>query len=234
MTTTVPATQRGEQAKYQLLLAAADIYGELGLDGATTRKISQISGQNIASIAYYFGSKEGLYLAVAKLIVETIKESFSDLLAEIDQFLSLPPAEQSLEETIRLIQQSLMDYNYFQLEKRNLSFSRILAREQLNPTDAYTLIHEQALGPIHSRLNRLIATYIGADPTHLSTLIHTHAILGEILSFRIARETLLRQTGWQHINEEEYKIINKVLIEHTNILLNGLKNSNNNSNKIAR
>lgn len=232
MTTTVPATQRGEQAKYQLLLAAADIYGELGLDGATTRKISQISGQNIASIAYYFGSKEGLYLAVAKLIVETIKESFSDLLAEIDQFLSLPPAEQSLEETIRLIQQSLMDYNYFQLEKRNLSFSRILAREQLNPTDAYTLIHEQALGPIHSRLNRLIATYIGADPTHLSTLIHTHAILGEILSFRIARETLLRQTGWQHINEEEYKIINKVLIEHTNILLNGLKNSNNNSNKI--
>nr|WP_314264734.1 transcriptional regulator CecR [uncultured Moellerella sp.] len=234
MTTTVPATQRGEQAKYQLLLAAADIYGELGLDGATTRKISQISGQNIASIAYYFGSKEGLYLAVAKLIVETIKESFSDLLAEIDQFLSLPPAEQSLEETIRLIQQSLMDYNYFQLEKRNLSFSRILAREQLNPTDAYTLIHEQALGPIHSRLNRLIAIYIGADPTHLSTLIHTHAILGEILSFRIARETLLRQTGWQHINEEEYKIINKVLIEHTNILLNGLKNSNNNSNKIAR
>lgn len=76
-------------------------------------------------------------------------------------------------------------------------------------------------------MNRLIAIYIEADPTDLSTLIHTHAILGEILSFRIARETLLRQTGWQHINEDEYKIINQVLIQHTSILLNGLRHRKN-------
>lgn len=109
------------------------------------------------------------------------------------------------------------------IRKKNLSFSRILAREQLNPTEAYTIIHEQALGPIYTKLNRLIAIYIGSDPNKLTTLIQTHAILGETLSFRIARETLLRQTGWKHINEEEYKIINQVLIEHTNILLEGLR-----------
>ncbi|AIN65016.1 TPA: transcriptional regulator CecR [Providencia stuartii] len=221
MITNTPSTHRGENARVQLLCSAADVYGELGLDGATTRKIAQVSGQNIAAISYYFGSKEGLYLAVAQLIANTIKENFSETTAEIDTYLrqTNPPPD----EAIKLLQKALVGYNYFQLEKKNLSFSRILAREQLNPTEAYTIIHEQALGPIYTKLNRLIAIYIGSDPNSLTTLIQTHAILGETLSFRIARETLLRQTGWKHINEEEYKIINQVLIEHTNILLEGLR-----------
>ncbi|MEQ5111363.1 transcriptional regulator CecR [Providencia vermicola] len=216
-------TLRGENAKLQLLLTAADVYGEQGLDGATTRKIAQASGQNIAAISYYFGSKEGLYLAVAKMIAKNIKDSFHDVFLAIDRFLNQSANEKTPQEALDLLQKTVVTYNYFQLEKKNLSFSRILAREQLNPTEAYTIIHEQALGPIHSRLNRLIAVYIGADPNHLTTLIHTHAILGETLSFRIARETLLRQTGWKHINENEFKIINQVLIEHTNILLAGLR-----------
>ncbi len=223
MNTNSSSTSRGENAKLQLLYAAADVYGEQGLDGATTRQIAQASGQNIAAISYYFGSKDGLYLAVAQLIADNIKENFQDVFSMIDGFLDHPITVETPEIALALLQQTVISYNYFQLEKKNLSFSRILAREQLNPTEAYTIIHEQALGPIHSRLNRLIATYIGADPNNLTTLIHTHAILGETLSFRIARETLLRQTGWKHINENEFKIINQVLIEHTNILLAGLR-----------
>lgn len=221
MITNTPSTHRGENAKVQLLVAAADVYGELGLDGATTRKIAQVSGQNIAAISYYFGSKDGLYLAVAQLIADTIKEDFCENLKTIDAYLAL--ANPTPNEAMTLLQNALIAYNYFQLEKKNLSFSRILAREQLNPTEAYAIIHEQALGPIYTKLNRLIAIYIDADPNNLTTLIQTHAILGETLSFRIARETLLRQTGWKHINEDEYKIINQVLIEHTNILLEGLR-----------
>ncbi|BBG61614.1 transcriptional regulator CecR [Providencia rustigianii] len=223
MNTNSSPTLRGENAKYQLLLAAADVYGEQGIDGATTRKIAHASGQNIAAISYYFGSKEGLYLAVAQEIANNIKESFSETLSKIDDFLSLSVNSQEPEEALDLLKTTIISYNFFQLKKENLSFSRILAREQLNPTEAYAIIHEQALGPIHSRLNRLISIYIGADPNNLATLIHTHAILGETLSFRIARETLLRQTGWKHINEDEFKIINQVLIEHIDILLLGLR-----------
>ena len=217
------STLRGENARLQLLLAAADVYGEKGLDGATTRQIAQVSGQNIAAISYYFGSKEGLYLAVAQMIACNVKESFYDIFNLIDDFLDQSNTDKTPKKALELLQKTVIAYNYFQLEKKNLSFSRILAREQLNPTEAYTIIHEQALGPIHSRLNHLIATYIGADPSNLTTLIHTHAILGETLSFRIARETLLRQAGWKHINENEFEIINQVLIEHTNILLEGLR-----------
>lgn len=105
MITNTPSTHRGENARVQLLCSAADVYGELGLDGATTRKIAQVSGQNIAAISYYFGSKEGLYLAVAQLIANTIKENFSETTAEIDTYLrqTNPPPD----EAIKLLQKAL-------------------------------------------------------------------------------------------------------------------------------
>ncbi|GAB1441101.1 hypothetical protein MASR2M36_38860 [Providencia sp.] len=78
-----------------MLLTAADVYGEQGLDGATTRKIAQASGQNIAAISYYFGSKEGLYLAVAQLIVKNIKDSFDEVFQSIDHFLNQSPSNAS-------------------------------------------------------------------------------------------------------------------------------------------
>lgn len=43
--------------------AAAALFAELGYDGASTRKLGQAAGANIATIAYHFGGKEGLYHA---------------------------------------------------------------------------------------------------------------------------------------------------------------------------
>lgn len=61
---------RGEQARQQLIAAAIEMFGEYGIQGATTRDIAQRAGQNIAAITYYFNSKEGLYLAVAQWIAD--------------------------------------------------------------------------------------------------------------------------------------------------------------------
>lgn len=52
-------TPRGEQAKLALLEAAIEIFGLNGPNSATTRQIAQRADQNIAAIAYYFGSKTG-------------------------------------------------------------------------------------------------------------------------------------------------------------------------------
>ncbi|OCA54447.1 transcriptional regulator CecR [Photorhabdus namnaonensis] len=220
-------TARGEQAKQQLLEAALEIFGKSGLTGATTREIALRAQQNIAAIAYYFGSKEGLYQAVAQYITDTIKKEFTHLFKEIDDFFSSSTTG-APENILRLIHEGFLGVNRLMIEKESINISRIMAREQLAPTDAYTLIHEQALMPLHSRLNKLIARYIGADEHQLSTMLHAHALMGEILTFRMARETLLRQTGWNNIGPEEYKLIDQILIQHIDLLLNGLKKQNSN------
>lgn len=50
--------------KDHILDVAEKIFSELGYDGASTRTISGEAGVNMAMLNYYFGSKEGLYLAV--------------------------------------------------------------------------------------------------------------------------------------------------------------------------
>lgn len=50
--------------KDHILDVAEKVFSELGYDGASTRMISGEAGVNMAMLNYYFGSKEGLYLAV--------------------------------------------------------------------------------------------------------------------------------------------------------------------------
>src|SRR6201996_7327004 len=50
--------------KDHILDVAERIFSELGYDGASTRAISGEAGVNMAMLNYYFGSKEGLFVAV--------------------------------------------------------------------------------------------------------------------------------------------------------------------------
>jgi AcrR family transcriptional regulator len=50
--------------KDHILDVAEKIFADLGYDGASTRMISGEAGVNMAMLNYYFGSKEGLYLAI--------------------------------------------------------------------------------------------------------------------------------------------------------------------------
>ncbi|MDE9545720.1 CerR family C-terminal domain-containing protein, partial [Xenorhabdus bovienii] len=88
------------------------------------------------------------------------------------------------EQILEFIHQGMVSYNRLIFEKSSINISRIMSHEQLTPTEAYNVMHEQGLAPIYSRLNKLIANYIGVDEDQISTQIHTHALLGEILSFR--------------------------------------------------
>lgn len=50
--------------KDYILDVAERIFSEKGFDGASTRLISSEAGVNMAMLNYYFGSKEGLFLAI--------------------------------------------------------------------------------------------------------------------------------------------------------------------------
>ncbi|MBE9190364.1 TetR family transcriptional regulator [Gloeocapsopsis crepidinum LEGE 06123] len=60
--------QRGEDARHRLIDAGIEVFGISGFEAASTRHIADKAGVNLAAIPYYFGSKEGLYRAVAEHI----------------------------------------------------------------------------------------------------------------------------------------------------------------------
>ena len=50
--------------KAKILAIAEDLFAELGFDAASTRLIAKKADVNIAMLNYYFGGKEGLYMAI--------------------------------------------------------------------------------------------------------------------------------------------------------------------------
>ncbi len=88
-------------------------------------------------------------------------------------------------------------------QEDTVNLSKFISREQLSPTSAYQLVHEQVIDPLHTHLTRLVAAYTGCDANDTRMILHTHALLGEVLAFRLGKETILLRTGWPQFDEEK-------------------------------
>ncbi|EKS6727364.1 transcriptional regulator CecR [Enterobacter mori] len=216
---TTPTTTKGEQARSQLIAAALAQFGEYGLH-ATTRDIAAQAGQNIAAITYYFGSKEDLYLACAEWIADFIGTQFHPHVEEATALLGQPSPDRAA------VRQLILNacHNMIRLLTHDdtLNLSKFISREQLSPTAAYQRVHDRVIAPMHSHLTRLIAAYTGRDARDTEMILHTHALLGEVLAFRLGRETILLRTGWTQFDEDKAEQISKVIACHVDLILQGL------------
>ncbi|MDA8512246.1 MULTISPECIES: transcriptional regulator CecR [unclassified Citrobacter] len=212
-------TTKGEQAKNQLIAAALAQFGEYGLH-ATTRDIAAQAGQNIAAITYYFGSKEDLYLACAQWIADFIGSQFRPHAEEAERLFSQPkPDRAAMRE---LILRACKNMIMLLTQDDTVNLSKFISREQLSPTAAYQLVHDQVIDPLHTHLTRLIAAYTGCDAHDTQMILHTHAILGEVLAFRLGKETILLRTGWSQFDEDKTALIYQTVTCHIDLILQGL------------
>ena len=53
-------------------------------------------------------------------------------------------------------------------------------------------------------------------------VLHTHALLGEVLAFRLGRETVLRRAGWAEFDRQKTEQIFEVITCHIDFVLEGL------------
>jgi AcrR family transcriptional regulator len=65
--------------KDHILDVAERVFSEVGFDGASTRMISGEAGVNMAMLNYYFGSKEGLFLAIFERRIAMFKSLLVDI-----------------------------------------------------------------------------------------------------------------------------------------------------------
>jgi AcrR family transcriptional regulator len=74
-----------EKTRDLLIDAAGRLAAEKGFDSVTTRQIAELSGENIGSIHYHFGSKHKLFLAAIMRVVERwLENPLSQILAGFD------------------------------------------------------------------------------------------------------------------------------------------------------
>src|SRR5215468_2096555 len=85
-TLTPSSTSNGQDAsrRERILEAAEQVFGDAGFAGASLRAIVRRARVNLATVYYYFGSKNGLMEAVLKRRFGPLRQQQLDLLREAE------------------------------------------------------------------------------------------------------------------------------------------------------
>jgi AcrR family transcriptional regulator len=213
------AAESGLNAKQRLIKAGLEIFGTFNLEGATTRQLAERAGVNQAAIPYYFGGKEGLYLAV---IVITHKASrVRPVLLQISELLE--QKQLTPEEAVNQIKTLFAVYLQVLLEdKAATTWARIIMREQMQPTKAFHLLYERWIRHVHETLAALLAVILQKSPTDPNVILRTHMLVGQIQIFLSGRETIWRRVNWEGYDESARKQIQKAVFDQLDLFLQPL------------
>jgi AcrR family transcriptional regulator len=213
MATKAQTKTRSDDVRLRLLDAAIEVFGRHGFDGASTRMLARSAGVNLQAIPYYFGGKDGLYLAVADHIAERIRAHIGPVAMKVGARLAampegghLPAAEARL-----LLVEMLEAAAQLMLSEESAAFARFIVSEQMEPTAAFERLYEKIMGPLLQRARSLVGAILAADPESEMVRLRTIAMMGQILVFRIAHAAVMRQLNWQKIGAREFAAIHGMI-----------------------
>ena len=224
--TTSPKGSYSSNAHGRLLEAGVDIFGKHGFDAATTRMIAKKAGVNIAAIPYYFKGKEGLYHAVVAYVAGKLESQVKSTLYEIEGRV----AEGNLDrkEALSLLEKLLENMINFMVGSAEAPrFARIVLREQLYPSSAYDIIFNRIMAPMINAISKMVATATGTSLSRIANL-RALTLIGQVIVFRVARETMVRALGLKGYSPEETAEIRGVILEQTRTTIEAMSPLNGN------
>lgn len=201
-----------DEPRTRLIEAGLDLFGKRSFDGTGTRLLAERALVNLSAIKYYFGGKEGLYLAVARHIAERMNELLGPRVSLIQQ--ALKREDLSKEESLRLFGE-LLEFliDRFLGDMAMQQWLGVIIREQLCPTKAFDVLFE-GFKPFDQALFGLAARIMDRSPDDQDVGIRVFAVMGEILMFHISPSTVKRTLRWEHYGPENLEAVRRVIMEN--------------------
>lgn len=172
-----PTRERDPDARKERILAAAGrVFADLGFPRGSMREISLKASVNLASINYYFGSKEGLYREV--------------LLAAHRQLLEQEPPPEPAADPRQALREWIGYCLHFVLRKRSAHpvLGRLMAHELREPTPALGELVERVVQPIFANLTRIVDALAGDSLDQAQREMAAHQIVAMCVHFDHCRE----------------------------------------------
>lgn len=204
--------KKNTSIKEAFIIAGLDLFGDYGLDGASTRMLARKAGANMSGIVYYFGGKEGLYRAVLGRIVKRFNERTGKIREETwRQLQNKPGKAQTLHLIINLINvigQFLND----EVEAKHSE--KIILREQTSPTKAFNVLFDGYMKDVLNLMTSLISRYCGQAADSDEVVILGHSLIGQLVSFIATKESLLKNLGATKLNAEQNELMRAVMLRN--------------------
>ena len=188
----------------RLLLVALKCFGHRDYDSVSTREIVDLAGVNISAISYHFSGKHGLYLATAEYLAERIHTEIKPLIDEIQNRLVDAGKDECRIMIKQLIEGLVHNLLFGELSE---DAAGLIFREQNHPTKAFDFLYEKFMLPVQKTYSMLIARIMDSDPDSQETMLLTHSLVGQIVIYRMGRETILRRLGKKKFSSEDVQQI---------------------------
>ena len=166
----------------RLLHAAIEVFAERGFRATTVRDICSRANVNVASVNYYFRSKESLYSKALALAIQEANQRYPITSA---QDKNLPP-----EKRLTLF---IDNFLHKLLDDSHLGFhSKLITREIAEPTKALDEIIAIAIVPQFDLLEDIVCQLLG-NPADKATVERCLlSVLGQCLMFKHSRSIVER------------------------------------------
>ena len=202
-----------DDPKKLLIEAGLHLFGKYSFDGASTRMLAKRADVNLAAIQYYFGSKQGLYLAVAEHIVEQIDELLGPKLAKVQE--ALKKDDLSKEQGFHLLCELVEFFiTGFLGRPQTGQWLTIITREQLCPSEAFSVFYEGFMRPLDEALFGLVARIMGRAKDDREVKLRVYAIMGEVLVFHVSPSSVRRGMKWDNYGPDNLAAIRNVIMEN--------------------
>lgn len=190
MTNLPSAEERAGAATAQsILVAATQLFAREGYNATSVRAIAQAAGANLALVNYYFGSKEGLYLAVLRELAR------QELQGHPFPQAALAAAQAGSDELIQRAALREVVHTVFArmvAARDRVPLGVMLTRELADPTPALDKLIEEVARPQLALLRALIGRIIGAAPDSDLVWRAAFSLAGQVMYYAFARPLMDR------------------------------------------
>jgi len=186
--------RKGEAARQRILDAALDAFGAGGFKGATTRQIAEAAGVNLPALKYYFGGKEGLYLACAEDIVERYRSQMVAPITEALEGLQADETPAQARVALKRIMTALADQLMVTGEAN--AWTGFVLREFAEPGPAFAVLYEHVWAPGTELVAHLIIRARGQKISLEAGRIEALMLISSLSAFGIGRPVSLKFLGW--------------------------------------
>ncbi len=202
-----------KETKEKLLQTATELFAKQGIDGVSTRDLAKISGVNLCSINYYFGSKQNLYNAVLDSVIEQIS------VFTLAKQMPLQTQNLSPEKEFDAFVANMVDF--LCSDKISGIQAELLLKEMIQPTTAYDKLYQTVIEPMHKRITSIIMQISGLNEHE--AILQTHCLMGQAVMFKVHKNALFKRLGIKKYTPALIAEIKKQVLQNCHIVLKGAK-----------
>lgn len=192
--------QPAQTTKEALLLAAGELFAEYGVEGTSIRAIAEKCQANIAAVNYHFGSKENLYTAVIRHVLEQTRCYRPEELLRHKHEWAHSPA-QCAEAVYRVVEEHIQQY-FTGIHPR--WYGRIFLRILLQPTPALWETIKELIMPNMNALQEFLRC-CRPGMTQEQAELWTDSLIGQLIHYVLVEDFLLIIPERRKLFDKDYQ-----------------------------